>query len=55
MLSVIESGSLHGIDALPIHVEVNTGERGELRWVMVGLPDAAVKESQNRVFSALGN
>ena len=55
MLSVIDSGSLHGIDALPIHVEVNTGERGELRWVMVGLPDAAVKESQNRVFSALGN
>ncbi len=55
MLSVIHSGSLHGIDALPIQVEVNTGERGELKWVIVGLPDAAVKESQNRVFSALGN
>ncbi len=55
MLSIIDSGSLHGIDALPIQVEVNTGERGELKWVMVGLPDAAVKESQNRVFSALGN
>ncbi len=55
MLSIIESGCLQGIEALPIQVEVNTGERGELRWVMVGLPDAAVKESQNRVFSALGN
>lgn len=55
MLSIIDSGSLHGIDALPIQVEVNTGERGELKWVIVGLPDAAVKESQNRVFSALGN
>ena len=55
MLSVIHSGSLHGIDALPIQVEVNTGEKGELKWVIVGLPDAAVKESQNRVFSALGN
>ena len=55
MLSVMDSGSLQGVDALPIQVEVNTGERGELRWVIVGLPDAAVKESQNRVFSALGN
>jgi len=55
MLSIIDSGCLQGIEALPIQVEVNTGERGELRWVMVGLPDAAVKESQNRVFSALGN
>ena len=55
MLAIIDSGSLHGIEAFPVHVEVNTGERGELRWVIVGLPDAAVKESQNRVFSALGN
>ena len=55
MLSVIHSGSLYGIDAFPVQVEVNTGERGELKWVIVGLPDAAVKESQNRVFSALGN
>ncbi len=55
MLAIIDSGSLHGIEALPVYIEVNTGERGELRWVIVGLPDAAVKESQNRVFSALGN
>lgn len=55
MLAVIESGTLQGIDAVPIQVEVNTGESGELRWVLVGLPDVSVKESQNRVFSALGN
>lgn len=55
MLAKIDSGSLQGIDALPVQIEVNTGERGELRWVIVGLPDTAVKESQNRVFSALGN
>ena len=55
MLSGIESGCLQGVEALPIQIEVNTGERGELKWVMVGLPDAAVKESQNRVYSALGN
>lgn len=55
MLATISSGSLLGIEALPVQVEVNTGETGELRFIMVGLPDAAVKESQDRVFSALSN
>ena len=34
---------------------MNTGEEGEPKVFMVGLPDTAVKESQNRVFSALTN
>lgn len=55
MLAVVSSGSLLGIHALPVQVEVNTGEAGELRFILVGLPDAAVKESQDRVFSALSN
>lgn len=55
MLAVVSSGSLLGIQALPVQVEVNTGEAGELRFILVGLPDAAVKESQDRVFSALSN
>ena len=55
MLSVVQSGALQGVDALPVDVEVNTGERGDLRVVMVGLPDAAVKESLDRVASALTN
>ena len=55
MLALIESGTLHGIDAIHVQIEVNTGEKGDLRWVIVGLPDASVKESQNRVFSSLGN
>jgi magnesium chelatase family protein len=55
MLSVVQSGTIQGIEALPVQVEVNSGERGELKWVIVGLPDISVKESQNRVFSALGN
>lgn len=55
MLAIVSSGSLLGINALPVQVEVNTGEAGELRFVLVGLPDAAVKESQDRVFSALTN
>ncbi|MDR0728378.1 MAG: YifB family Mg chelatase-like AAA ATPase [Puniceicoccales bacterium] len=53
MLAVVSSGALRGVDAFPVEVEVSTGERGEPRLVLVGLPDSAVKESQNRVFSAL--
>lgn len=36
-------------------VEVNSGQTGEMKTIMVGLPDTAVKESTDRVMSALGN
>ena len=52
---MVHSGALVGIEGVPVQVEVNTGEEGEPRLVLVGLPDAAVKESQDRVTSALGN
>jgi len=55
MLATICSAALVGIDALSVQVEVNTGETGEPRLYLVGLPDAAVKESDDRVFSALSN
>jgi magnesium chelatase family protein len=55
MLAIIHSASLVGIDAVPVQVEVNTGESGEPKLILVGLPDAAVKESDDRVFSALSN
>lgn len=55
MLATIHSGALSGVHSLPIDIEVNTGERGDLRFVLVGLPDAAVKESLDRVCSALQN
>lgn len=55
MLSTVHSGALVGVNALPVEVEVNSGEKGEPRVFMVGLPDAAVKESQDRVSSALAN
>lgn len=55
MLALARSAALQGIDASPIQVEVNTGESGEVKMVVVGLPDAAVKESANRVSSALAN
>lgn len=55
MLSVIRSGALVGVEALPVDVEINTGEEGEYGLWMVGLPDTAVKESEDRVLSALMN
>ena len=55
MLAMVTSGALVGINATPVQVEVNSCERGELKMILVGLPDAAVKESNDRVFSALAN
>ena len=49
MLGITQSAALVGVDAHPVQVEVNTGEAGELKFILVGLPDAAVKESQDRV------
>ncbi len=55
MLAKAHSGALIGVEAIPVDIEVNTGEQGEPRTFIVGLPDAAVKESLNRVSSALSN
>jgi len=55
MLATLASAALQGIDAEIVHVEVNAGEAGEPKLILVGLPDAAVKESDDRVFSALSN
>jgi len=54
MLATVFSATVHGIDALPVEVEVNAGW-GETTTIMVGLPDAAVKESRDRVRTALTN
>ena len=55
MLGITQSAALVGVDAHPVQVEVNTGEAGELKFILVGLPDTAVKESQDRVFSSMAN
>ena len=52
MLAEIYSGALTGIEAYAVSIEVNAGH-GEPRTVAVGLPDAAVKESTDRVWTAL--
>ncbi len=55
MLATLLSAALQGIEAMPVHVEVNHGESGDFKLILVGLPDAAVKESDDRVFSAIAN
>ena len=54
MISRLYSGTLLGIDAHPIEVQVDLA-RGLPLFTTVGLPDTAVKESRERVKSALNN
>src|SRR5437867_6760062 len=54
MLAKVCSAAVNGIDAYPVEVEVNAGY-GDTVIVIVGLPDAAVKESRDRVMTALIN
>jgi len=55
MLSKILSASVIGIEAHAVEVEVDITSRGLPHFSMVGLPDAAVKESRDRVRAALKN
>lgn len=54
MLAKVLSGALHGIDAYPVEVEVDIAQ-GLPQFATVGLPDGAVKESKDRVKSAIKN
>jgi len=53
MLSKVYSATMQGLSAIPVTIEVNSHEAPESRFIIVGLPDNAVKESQERVLSAL--
>lgn len=54
MLATVTSSTLVGIDAIPVQVEVDIAQ-GLPQFSTVGLPDGAVKESKDRVKSALKN
>jgi len=54
MLAKIYSAAVYGVDAYEVEVEVN-GAGGEPKIFIVGLPDAAVKESRDRVTTAISN
>ncbi len=54
MLSMIHSCALLGIDSTPVTVEVDLSS-GMPTFDIVGLPDSAVKESRDRVRTAIKN
>ena len=54
MLAKIYSAAVYGVDAYEVEIEVN-GAGGNPNIIIVGLPDAAVKESRDRVTTAISN
>jgi magnesium chelatase family protein len=55
MLAKVQSASVVGIQAFPVEVEVDVAVAGGDELALVGLPDVAVKESKDRVKTALRN
>lgn len=53
-LSKVFSATPQGVDAVEVEIEVNEGA-GDPKIIIVGLPDAAVRESRDRVYTALIN
>ncbi len=54
MLVKVFGSAVYGVDALTITIEVDT-PGGKPEYIIVGLPDSAVKESIERIISALKN
>jgi magnesium chelatase family protein len=55
MLAQVHSFVLQGIDPVACEIEVDIADKGLPKTTIVGLPDAAVKESIERVRSAITN
>jgi len=53
MLATVYSSATLGVDAYLVDVEVDVARGGMAKFLVVGLPDAAVKESAERVAVAL--
>jgi len=54
VLASIPSATLHGVDGRPVFVEVHVSG-GLPGFTVVGLPDAAVRESRDRVRAAVSS
>ena len=55
MLAKLHTFSLLGIDALPVVVEVDVSPGAIPKTILVGLPEAAVKECIHRIERAIVN
>jgi magnesium chelatase family protein len=53
VLAKVYSAAVYGVDAFELEIEVNGGSGSSV--VVVGLPDVAVKESKDRVTTAISN
>src|SRR3954470_9190177 len=54
MLACVRSAAVFGIDAAPVNIEVDVSY-GLPCFTVVGLPDASVRESRDRIKSAIRN
>lgn len=55
MLARLHAAAVFGVEALPVSVEVDVSGGGLPGITMVGLPDATVRESRDRVRTAIRN
>ncbi len=53
-LAILSSGMLHGVEMVPVRVEVHVGS-GLPNFTIVGMPDMGVRESRERVRAAILN
>ena len=54
MLACVRTAAVYGIEAIPVHVEVDVSF-GLPSFTMVGSPDAGIRESRDRIRSAIRN
>jgi magnesium chelatase family protein len=54
VLACLRTAAVFGVDAVPVHVEIDVSF-GLPSFTMVGLPDASVRESRDRVKAAIRN
>jgi len=55
MPSKVYSAAVVGVEAFEVEIEVHAGWANTDKIAVVGLPDTAVKESKDRVTSAISN
>ena len=55
MLAILRTAAIFGVEPFPVSVEVDVSDGGLPAITMVGLPDASVRESRDRVQSAIRN
>ena len=54
MFAAITSVALVGVEPRPVRVEVHVGNQGP-NFMLVGLPDTAVREAKDRVRAAMAS